>query len=145
MLLTRARVVPHCMRARLVSDRGVTTTLPSCTMAPTSLATTSVSVPSLPLAVTVWPATSTVTPCGIGTGCLPTRDMGTSEYAAEDLAADIGGAGLVVRHDASGRRQDRDAEPVVDAGQVGDARGDAPARRGDARDLAYHRLALHRL
>src|SRR5262249_53528006 len=65
-----------------------------------------------------------------------------SEYAAEDLAADIGGAGLVVRHDAPGRRQNRDAEPIVDARQVGDPRVDPPAGRGDPRDLADHRLTL---
>src|SRR5215472_11726901 len=127
------------MRACLVSELGVTTTLPSLTTAETSPPTTSFSVPSLPLAVSVWPAMSTVTPCGMVTGCLPTRDMAASEYAAEDLAADIGGAGLVVRHDAPGRRQNRDAEPIVDARQVGDPRVDPPAGRGDPRDLADHR------
>src|SRR5277367_6009599 len=117
MLLMRARAVPHCMRARLVSTLGVTVTLPSLTTAVMSWPTTSFKVPSLPLAVTVWPATSMLTPCGMTTGCLPTRDMAvSSEYAAENLAADIGGAGLVVRHDAARRRQDGDAETVVDAG-----------------------------
>src|SRR5271167_3327107 len=84
-----------------------------------------------------------LTPCGMTTGCLPTRDMAvSSEYAAENLAADIGGAGLVVRHHAARRRQDGDAEAVVDAGQVGNARVDAAARRRDAVDLADDGLAV---
>src|SRR5690242_4212742 len=128
MLLMWARVVPHSTRARLVSDLGFTTTLPSCTAAAISLLIGSFSVPSLPFAVSVCPATSTVTPCGMGTGYLPMRDMGLpSEDAAQDLAADIGGAGLVVRHDAARRRQDGDAQPVVDARQIGDPRINASA------------------
>src|SRR5579883_3243820 len=66
----------------------------------------------------------------------------TSEDAAEDFAADIGRARLVIRHDAARRRQDGDAETVIDARQIGDARIDPPARLGDARDLADHRLAI---
>src|SRR3954451_22221442 len=98
MLLTSARVVPHRVRARFVSDFGRTQTLPSSTEAATSLLTTSCSVPSLPLAVNVFPARSTLTPLGIATGFLPTRDMAAVplEDAAQDLAADIGGAGLGV-------------------------------------------------
>src|SRR6185437_4899527 len=143
MLLMWARVVPHSTRARLVSDLGFTTTLPSCTAAAISLLIGSFSVPSLPLAVSVWPATSTVTPCGMATGYLPMRDMGsTSEDAAQDLAADIGGAGLVVRHDAARRRQDSDTQPVIDARQIGNARVDAPPRLRNTGDLADHWLAV---
>ena len=75
MLLTSARVVPHSMRARFVSFLGLTTTLPSSSVAAISLSTASASVPSRPLAVTVDPASSTVTPCGRVTGFLPMRDM----------------------------------------------------------------------
>src|SRR6266481_1069971 len=144
MLLTSARVVPHSMRARLVSLFGFTQTLPSSIVGRTSLLTTSLSVPSLPLAVTVWPAMSTLTPLGTGTGFLPIRDISYPnyanarrlEYAAENFTADIGGARLVVRHDAARRRQDGDAETIVNTRQVGDLGIDPSTRLGDARDLA---------
>src|SRR5665213_2090846 len=70
------------------------------------------------------------------------RHDATSEDAAQDLAADIGGAGLVVRHDAARRRENGDAESVIDARQVGDARVDAPARLRHPGDLLDDRLAI---
>src|SRR5690348_11236180 len=70
------------------------------------------------------------------------RHLVTSEYAAEDFAADIGGAGLVVRHDAARRRQDGDAQPVIDARQVSDLGIDAPTGLRHAGDLADDRLAV---
>src|SRR5882724_7081052 len=150
MLLTNARVVPQRVRARLVSLFGFTQTLPSSRVVRISLLTTSLSVPSLPLAVTVWPAMSTLTPLGTGTGFLPIRDISHPnyansrrlEYAAENFTADIGGARLVVRHDATRRRQDGDAETVVNTRQVGDLGIDPSTRLGDARDLADDRLAI---
>src|SRR5829696_9222142 len=144
MLLTSARVVPHIARARFDSSFGAIVTLPSAMLAVTSLVTTTRdSVPSRPLAVSVSPARSTVTPSGIATGFLPIRDISiSSEYPAPHLAADFGGAGLVVRHDAARRRQDRDAEPVIDPRQIRELRIDPPARLRDARDLADHRLAV---
>src|SRR5258708_39602835 len=75
MLLTRARIVPQWIRARLFSLFGFTSTLPSCTRAVTSPLIGSLSVPSLPLAVLVCPATSTVAPGGGVPGGLPLRDI----------------------------------------------------------------------
>src|SRR5207248_8252139 len=66
----------------------------------------------------------------------------TSEHAAEDLAADFCGAGLVVRHDPSRGRQNGYAEPVIAARQVDDARINAPARLRHARNLPNYRLAI---
>src|SRR5947208_4618508 len=66
----------------------------------------------------------------------------TSEHAAEDLAADFCGAGLVVRHDPSRGRQNGNAEPVIAARQVDDARINAPARLRHARNLSNYRLAI---
>src|SRR6185312_595568 len=143
MLAIWARAEPHSMRARFVSFFGFSTTLPSLTAASTSSPTGTFKVPSLPLVVTMPPATSTVTPCGMEIGTLPMRDMDASENAAENLAADIGGAGFVVGHDAPRRRQDRDAEPVIDARQIGDARIDPPPRLRDTQQFADHRLAIH--
>src|SRR5690242_16034523 len=111
MLLTRARVVPHIARARLLSPFGVTVTRPSATCAVTSLPMASDRLPSPPFAVSIWPARRTSTPGGIGIGFLPIRDMISSsilrsEHPAQDLAADLRGAGLVVGHDPARGRQD---------------------------------------
>src|SRR5205085_4744884 len=72
----------------------------------------------------------------------PTSNPGSSEYPAQHFAADLGGAGLVVRHDPARGRQDGDAETVIDPRQVGQLRIDSPARFRDPRDLLYHRLAI---
>src|SRR5271163_5113215 len=66
----------------------------------------------------------------------------TSEHAAENLAADFCGAGLVVRQDPSRGRKNGDAEPVIAARQVDDTRIDAPARLRHARNLPNYRLAI---
>src|SRR5258708_32308779 len=65
-----------------------------------------------------------------------------SEYPAQHLAANLGGAGFVVRHDAARRRQDRDAEPVIDPRQVDELGINPPAWLGEAGDLADHRLPV---
>src|SRR5229473_1225325 len=112
MLLTKARVVPHIARARLVSLFGAIVTAPSA----------------------------------IATGCLPIRDITlfpyASEHPAQDLAADLGGAGLVVRHDPARGRQDRYAEPVINPRQLGELGINPPPRLRDARNLPDHRLAI---
>src|SRR5712692_9566226 len=146
MLLTRARVVPHIARARFDSSFGAIVTAPSAIVAVTSLLTARESVPSAPLAVRIWPARSTATPSGIATGCLPIRDIVlfpyASEHSAQDLAADLGGAGLVVRHDPARGRQDRYAEPVIDPRQLKELRINPPPRLRHARNLANHRFAV---
>src|ERR1051325_11485465 len=147
MLLTRARVVPHSARARFVSLPGVIVTAPFSTLAATSPLTVVVSAPRRPLTVSVCPESWTSTPCGIATGCLPIRDMitsnsGASEHSAQHLAADIGGAGFVVGQDTARSGQDRDAEPARDARQVHELRINAAAGLRDARNLANDRLAI---
>src|SRR5438128_2114943 len=111
MLLTSARVVPHIARARWLSSFGAIVTWPSATVAVTSLPIGRLKAPSRPLAVSVSPDSSTCTPEGIATGFLPTRDIATStprgsEYPAQHFAADLGGPGLIVRHDPARGRQD---------------------------------------
>src|SRR5512147_2372763 len=101
MLRRLARVVPHMMRDCWVSTTGFTHTLPSFTDTSTSDRIGSFSVPSLPFTVATPPATSTVTPCGIATGFLPTRDISILlEHAAQHFAADIRRARVVLRHHA---------------------------------------------
>src|SRR5260370_31531337 len=112
MLLTSARTVPHIARARFVSLLGAIVTMPSAIVAVTSLLTRRLNVPRLPLAVSLWSASSTATPAGIAMGFFPIRDIAiSSEHPAQDLAADLGDARFVVRHHPVRGRQDRDAEP----------------------------------
>src|SRR5260370_14666703 len=121
MLVTSARVVPHIARARFVSLFGAIVTAPSAIVAVTSLLTRRLNVPRLPLAISFWSASSTVTPAGITTGFLPIRDISiSSEHPAQHLAADLGDARFIVRHDPARGRQDRNAQPVIDPGQIGE-------------------------
>src|ERR1700704_5901442 len=116
------------MRACLEPPSFLTTTCFSSTLTSTASVSLTDSSPSLPLAFSRPAASETVTPLGTLTGFFPTRDMASSlEHAADDFAADIGRARLVIRHHAARRRQDRDAQPVEDAGNLGDLGIDAPA------------------
>src|SRR6266851_592889 len=143
MLLTSARVVPHIARARFDSSFGAIVTAPWAIVAVTSLVTRRLNVPRLPLAVSLWSASSTVTPAGIATGFLPIRDISaSSEYPAEHLAADLGDARFIVRHDPVRGRQDRYAKPVIDPRQIRQSGIDPPTRLRDAGDFADHRLAV---
>src|ERR1051326_8990234 len=105
-------------RARLVSLRGSTLMLPLSILATTSAGSTNSRAPFGPFILTVWPSTLAVTPDGIATAFLPIRDMivpFVSEHREQDLAADIGVAGGMIRHHALRGRHDGDAEAVVDA------------------------------
>ena len=64
MLSTSARVVPHIARDCLVSLFGAIVTVLSAIEAVTSLLTTRLNVPRLPLALSVWPESETSTPLG---------------------------------------------------------------------------------
>src|SRR6266568_635695 len=139
MLLTSARVV----RARFDSLFGAIVTAPSAIVAVTSLLTTRLNVPRLPLAVRIWPASSTATPAGIATGFLPIRDIAvSSEHPAQHLAADFGDARFIVRHHPARGRQDRYAQPVINPRQIGQLGVNPPPRFRNARDFADHRLAV---
>src|SRR5260370_19583320 len=142
MLFTNARVVPHIARACFVSFFGAIVTTPSATTAVTSLLTTRRNAPRLP-----WRSGSVPTSASRPRS-VSRRDAchhvtwRPSEHAAEDLAADFCGAGLIVRHDPSRGRQNGDAQPVIAARQVDDARINAPARLRHARNLPNYRLAI---
>src|SRR5215471_14665639 len=66
----------------------------------------------------------------------------TSEHAAQDLTADLRGAGLIVGHDPARGRQDGNPEPVITSRQIGNARIDAPTGLRYPRDFPNHRLAI---
>src|ERR1700679_1308631 len=144
MLAISARVGPH-----ILGDPVSLFFCPTLTLLPSTLASMRsvsgiFSSPSLPLAVRIPEAMATCTPAGSSTGYLPTRDIRSSpsEHAAEDFAADIGGAGLGIAHHAARRGQDGNAETGVDPRQFLDLRVDAAARPGDARDLLDDRFAF---
>src|SRR5438552_5085950 len=140
MLFASVRDSPHMARARVESSRGLSESAPSSWRTSISSATVQASWPLGPCTVTVWPSRVTVTPAGIAMGFLPIRDI--SVHPAEDFAADVGVARGVVGHHALGRRQDRDAQAVLDRLEVLDRGIDAPAGLGDAADLGDHRFAV---
>src|ERR1700757_429986 len=137
MEATSARVVPHIMRACRSPPRGPPLTWLSSTCVSTSSEISSLSSPSLPFAVSVPPAIATCTPEGISTGYLPTRDMccAPSEHATQDLAANIGGAGLGIAQHPTRGGQDGDAESGIEPRQLLDLRIHAASRLGDPVDL----------
>src|SRR5205823_12252704 len=95
--------------------------------------------------LTVCPSTLAVTPDGIGTGRLPTRDMAlnpSSEHREENFAAHIRVTRGVVSHDSLRRRQYRNAETVVHPRQVLHRGVNPPARLGDPLNLANDGLAV---
>src|SRR5262249_55912644 len=131
------------MRACFESLAGWKTTLSPSSLALTWSLRSRCRSPSLPFADSLRALIWMVTPAGIATGDLPTRDMIRSSIdSTQDLAADIGGPRLVVRHDAARRRQNGNSESVVDARQVRDLRIHAAARLGNAIDLADDGRAL---
>src|SRR5690554_135105 len=131
-------------RARLPSLAAATTIEPFSASMRTSSVTRYSSSPSLPLAVMTAPLTFTSTPSGTVIGFLPTRDITETplEHAAKNLAANVGGARLMVCHHASRGREDHDAQAIIEARQFLDLRVDPTARLGHARNLAYHRRTV---
>src|SRR4051794_10914695 len=107
------------------------------------LANARVSSPFGPLTLTVLPSMAIVTPFGIGTGSFPIRDIGGISLPdeGEQLAAGARLARFLVGHHALGGAEDRDAEAVADARDLGGADVLAQAGRRDALQLADDRLA----
>src|SRR6516162_2751059 len=113
-----ARVAPACMRTPSPSPYFTARFLSSCTTL-TPLFSDRVRVPFAPLIVTSSGVTVAVTPCGSGTGALATLLMGwASGHDAQDFAALADGAGLLVRHDALGRRHDDGTHAAEHFGQL---------------------------
>src|SRR5262245_1763275 len=145
--------MPHSARAIFVSSRGVTSTPAGLFFTSICSGQVKVSSPFGPFILTVRPSTVAVTPAGMTTGFLPTRDIAQllhpwrpasprSKHVAEDLAANVLLARPGVRHHALGSRQDGDAEAVGHARQIAYRLIDAPAGGRHAADLADGRLAV---
>src|SRR5689334_5058373 len=141
MLATSARVRPCSARTRRSSSgRPITSTEPS-SLADSGAGMAWVSLPLGPSARMVPSLTCTLTPCGIGMGFLPMRDMsGSLPHVGEDFAADLLLAGFAVGDDTTGRRQERDAHAGQDRRDlvVGDV--DPAARRRHAHEPGNHLL-----
>src|SRR3954467_9136786 len=133
MFATSVRDRPHIACARVVSWRLESVSSPPSCLTSISSATVQASSPLGPFTVTVWPSRVTVTPEGIATAFFPIRDI--SVDPAEDFAAHVRVTRGGVRHDALGRRQNRDPETVLHRLQVLDRRIDAATRLRDALDL----------
>src|SRR4029077_13313608 len=101
----------------LVSPRRSTVIVPLSSLAATSSVKRNESSPFGPFIFTFWPSTAAVTPDGIATGLLPIFDMNSlldpSEHRAENFAADVLLACVVVGHDAFRRRQDCNAKTII--------------------------------
>src|SRR5216110_2818392 len=100
-----------------------------------------VSLPFGPSARTVPSVTSTFTPCGMGTGFLPMRDISDPlPHVGENFAADLLLACLAIGHHALGRRDERAAHAGEDRRDpvVGDV--DPPPRRGHPHEPGDHLL-----
>src|ERR1035437_6633531 len=146
MFATRVRESPCSALWRSSSDgRDTVQTSPS-TFTPISGCIVRCNSPFGPFTATAWPFTVTVTPFGMGIGSLPIRDMMFPlPYEGEQLAARTLLPRFTIRHQPAGRAEDRDAQTVPHARDLGD--GDVLPEPGarHAPELANHRLAALRV
>src|SRR5690606_23243062 len=143
MLFTSARTVPDMALAWRESLAAAKVSWPSSWEIRTLPSRDWVRVPSGPL-TTICPALMVAsTPFGSATGYLAMRDMVEISlcHVAEHFATDAVGAGLAVRHDATGGRDDRHAQAVHDLGNGIAALVDTQAGTRDAVDALDHRTA----
>src|SRR5574341_2407550 len=141
MFATSARARPCSARTlRSSPDREMTIWFPS-TFAESPAGTGWASLPFGPSALTHPSATCTFTPCGMGTGFLPIRDIvAPSPHVGEDFPAHLLLARVAVRDHALRRRQERHAHPAEDRRDPAVRDVDAPARRGHPHEPGDHLL-----
>src|SRR5262245_34758458 len=141
MLATSARARPCSARTCRSSLERSMTIVPSATRVVRPLGTGWVSLPLGPSARTLAPSTWTFTPCGIGMGSLPMRDIWIPlPHVGEDFAADLLLAGLAIGEHAAGGGEQRHAHPGQDRGDLVVGHVHPPARRGDAHQSGDHLL-----
>src|SRR3972149_11674554 len=141
MFATSARARPCSARAlRSSPAREMTMWFPS-TFAVRPPGTDWASLPFGPSALTRPSATCTFTPCGMGTGFFPIRDIaGPSPHVGEDFPAHLLLARVAVRDDAPRRRQERHAHAPEDRRDPVARDVDPPARRRHAHEPGDHLL-----
>src|SRR5512147_2512062 len=115
------RAVPYMARAKRDCSSGATTTDWSFFSIFTTSAKVLLTFPFGPSTDTVVPLTSTLTFSGILTGCLPILLMvvGSLPDGADEFAAELGAARVLVLHQALGSGHDGDAEAVEDPRNLG--------------------------
>src|SRR6185436_17750872 len=118
MLATSCRVRPCIPRARRPSSLRSTFRVEPSILIVTSGGSARSSLPLGPSTRTRPSATCTFVPCGIATGALPIRDMRLLPHGADDLAADVFTPRDAFDHDPSRGREDIDAEPLANVGDV---------------------------
>src|SRR5215218_578334 len=103
MLATSVRLRPCSARCSGWSLGRSTTMAPSSRRTITSLCRRRLSSPLGPFTLTVLPSSAMSTPAGIEMGLLPIRDICSLSLPddGEQLAADLGRAGLAVGHHAA--------------------------------------------
>src|SRR5882757_1737611 len=138
------RAVPYMAREKRVSSVGDTTMVLSFFSILTTEAKVLFTLPFGPSTDTVVPLMSILTLSGMGTGCLPILLMvvcslpdGADEFSAEFVAA-----GVLVLHETLGGGNDRDAQAVEDAGNLGVAGIEAATRGGRALEAGDDRGAV---
>src|SRR5690606_33279594 len=119
MLATRVRVSPCSDLCSVESLGRFTLITPSSVDTAMSAGRVRDRVPLGPFTVTVAPSIATETPFGRATGRFPMRDIASPlPDDGEQLAAQVGAACLAIGHQSARRRDDRDAESVLDSRQV---------------------------
>src|SRR3954447_24932432 len=130
MLLTSVRVSPWSDLSIFVSVGRTMVMVPSSCSSAMRGGSWRVSDPLGPLTVSTRPSSVTSTPSGTVMGRRPIRDIGLPDVR-EDLAAQLGLAGLAAGHDPLGRADDDDAEAAEHARDVRLARVHAQAGLAD--------------
>src|SRR5215475_15090047 len=133
MLAISERDKPCSARISPSSLGRVTVMTPSAFETSIGGVTSTLSSPFGPFTLTWRPLMATSTPLGIVMGIRPIRDIaGSLPDVGEDFPAHALLLRLLIRHEAGGRRDDRDAQAAQHARQVVLARIDPQAGLGDA-------------
>src|SRR4051794_38403597 len=131
MFLTSVRVSPWSDLSIFVSVGRTMVMVPSSCSSAMRGGSWRVSDPLGPFTVSTRPSSVTSTPSGTVMGSRPMRDIGLPDVR-EDLAAELGLAGLAAGHDPPRRADDDDAETAEHARDVGLAGVHAQAGLADS-------------
>src|ERR1700712_2550094 len=141
-----ARVEPAMALRPYTPSCAWTSSVLSCCTTVMPCLSARLSEPLAPFTVILSAAMVALTPCGRSTGFFATRDMAlTLAFLLDDeqhFAAGVGGAGLLVGHDALRRRDDRHPEATQYLRQLVLAPVDAQPRPADALDAVDHGASL---
>src|SRR6185437_4143435 len=142
MLATSVRVRPCSALCSVSSDGRSTSTSWSFIDSFMAAGSERCSSPFGPFTVIFEPSSVTVTPFGIVTGFFPIRDIFRAPLPdqREQLPAGARLSRLPVGHEPLRRTENRHAESVAHARDLAHTHVLAKPRRGDAADLANHRL-----